>query len=452
MDFNSFNLSSEVLEGIDCMQYASATPIQENAIPVILSGKDMIACAQTGTGKTAAFLIPLIQLMQKKQGSHIKCIILAPTRELVVQIDQNLQGLAYFAGVSSKSVYGGNQSEEFTQQKLSIQNGADIIIATPGRLIAHINLGYVDFSNVEVLVLDEADRMLDMGFVADILKINELLINKKQTLMFSATMATPIRKLAQQILNTPHQLNLAIAKPAEGINQQAYMVKDGNKIAVLEHVLATNEVKNMIVFASSKISVDNIEYRLKKLNYSVRSIHSGKEQGERNETLRLFKAGEFNILVATDILSRGIDIDELSHVVNFDIPDDPADYVHRIGRTARAGKSGAAVAFINEKDQFKFYNIEQLIERELEKLITPVEIGESPEYRPNVKPKKKKRPFRKKKYNNKKGGNRPQDSKQKRPSNNGNKPNRNNKNNGSSKNRTNSAKPQEKPAQKPKEN
>lgn len=399
MDFSSFNLSDEVIEGIDCMQYNSATPIQENAIPLILSRQDLIACAQTGTGKTAAFLIPLIQLLQNSSGSHIKCIILAPTRELVVQIDQNLQGLSYFAGVSSKSVYGGNQSDEFIQQKLSIQNGADIIIATPGRLIAHINLGYVKLNQVEILVLDEADRMLDMGFVGDILKINDLLVGKKQTLMFSATMATPIRKLAQQILNQPQQLNLAIAKPAEGINQMAYMVHDQNKIALLEHILANSEVKNMIVFASSKISVDNVEYRLKKLNYSVRSIHSGKEQADRNETLRLFKAGEFTILVATDIMSRGIDIDELSHVVNFDIPDDPADYVHRIGRTARAGKSGAAIAFINEKDNFKFFNIEQLIERELEKHNTPEEIGDSPKYRTDFKKKKGKRNFKRKPQN-----------------------------------------------------
>lgn len=391
MKFSSFDLSPTLLESIGYMGFDEATPIQENAIPAVLTGKDLIACAQTGTGKTAAYLIPTIEKVSQSEGNHIKCIILCPTRELAAQIDQNLQGIAYFCGVTSQAVYGGNQSEEFTQQKTSIQSGVDILVATPGRLIAHCNLGYVDLSKVECLILDEADRMLDMGFVSDILKINGLLPEKKQTLLFSATMAAGIRKLAVQILHEPQQINLAIAKPAAGINQQAYMALDENKVALLEHILTTQEVKNMIVFASSKLSVDKIHTRLARAGLKVKSIHSGKEQAERNETLRLFKAGEFNVLVATDILSRGIDIDDLSHVVNYDVPDDPADYVHRIGRTARAGKSGAAITFINTKDQFLFYCIEQLIERELEKIPTPEAIGESPEYSPSIKNKKKKR-------------------------------------------------------------
>lgn len=419
MDFHSFNLSSEVLEGIDCMNFSSPTPIQEKAIPTILTGKDLIACAQTGTGKTAAFLIPLIERLKSNEGSHIKCIILAPTRELVVQIDQNLQGLSYFAGVSSKAVYGGNQSEEFIQQKLSMQNGADIIIATPGRLIAHINLGYVKLDKVDILVLDEADRMLDMGFIGDILKINDLLVSKKQTLLFSATMAAGIRKLANKILSNPVQLNLAIAKPAAGINQQAYLVHNENKVPLLEHILAQTEVKNMIIFTSSKLSVDNISSYLKRLGYAVKAIHSGREQAERNETLRLFKAGEFNILVATDILSRGIDIEDLSHVVNFDIPEDAADYVHRIGRTARAGKSGAAIAFINSKDQYRFHNIELLIERTLEKIPTPEEIGDSPKYNPNTRQKKR---FNRGKKNYSRNRNNKGNNYKKKPSGNG-KPN-----------------------------
>ena len=382
MRFDEFNLGHDVLDGIEAMRFINATPIQEQAIPIIKEKKDLIACAQTGTGKTGAFLIPVVDMILDTEAGKTKCLILVPTRELAVQIDQFLEGLSYYTAISHLAVYGGNDSKGFSAQKQALIEGADIIIATPGRFLQHINLGYVDLSGVNHFILDEADRMLDMGFVGDIIKISESLPEKRQNLMFSATMASEIRKLATTLLNKPEQINLSIAKPAAGINQQAYMVHDEHKIQLLKHIVAHSDVKSMIVFASKKISVDDIYKTLKKADFNVKSLHSGKSQQERNETMRQFKANKFAILIATDILSRGIDIDDLSHVVNYDIPDDAADYVHRIGRTARAGKDGAAVSFINIKDQYKFYNIEQLIEREIEKLEIPSEIGQSPKYNP----------------------------------------------------------------------
>ena len=385
MSFNSFPLSPELLDGLSAMGFDNPTPIQKEAIPIILDNHDLVGCAQTGTGKTGAYVIPLIQKFSGSEGKHIRCLVLVPTRELALQIDQQIDGFGYFTGVASAPIYGGGQGSDFDIQKKAIESGADIIIATPGRLLAHHNLGYLDLSKVETVVLDEADRMLDMGFIGDIMKIIGYMPKEKQTLLFSATMAPMIRKLADQILINPEQINLAIAKPAAGINQQAYMVYDGHKITLLERLITQSEVRNMLIFASKKTSVDDIVRSLKKLNLNARSMHSGKSQEERNETLRDFKAGRFNIMVATDILSRGIDIDDLSHVLNYDIPDDPADYVHRIGRTARAEKTGAAISFINLKDQNKIANIERLIEREIPKSPTPEDIGESPEYAPTRK-------------------------------------------------------------------
>lgn len=396
--FSSLGLSDGLQEGIDAFGFENATPIQAEVIPAALEGKDILGCAQTGTGKTAAFLIPMVEKFVRKPSKGVKCIVLAPTRELVIQIEQNLMGLIYFTGLSSQAIYGGQNSGDFTTQKNAIQGGADIIIATPGRLLQHINLGYVNLETVNTFVLDEADRMLDMGFIGDIVNLHRKLTNPNlQTLMFSATMAVNIRKLAFDILKDPLQVNLAIAKPAAGINQQAYLVYNDNKTKLLEKIIQESEIRSMIVFASRINDVNALYHDLKSLNlpYKIAAMHSGKEQEERNEIMRLFKAGKIQIFVATDILSRGIDVDDLSHVVNYDVPDDPADYVHRIGRTARAGKSGAAITFINDKDQFKFFNIEQLIERTLDKLPTPEEFGKSPEYNPTVRKKnnrKKRRP------------------------------------------------------------
>lgn len=388
MKFTEFNLKPELAEGIEGMRFEEATPIQEKAIPIILDNHDLIGCAQTGTGKTAAFIIPVLNKLIGKANGKTRCLIVVPTRELAIQIDQNLEGLSYFTGVTSQSVYGGGESSDFVAQKKSIQEGVDIIIATPGRLKSYLHLNILDLSGIEVLILDEADRMLDMGFIDDIKSIIAKCPKERQTLMFSATMATKIRQLSEQILKQPKQINLAIAKPAENINQQAYMVNEEHKHELLMYILEHTAIKNMIIFVSRKDSADKLFQRIKKEGHAAHVIHSGREQTERKETLRLFKAGKYKIVVATDVLSRGIDIDDLSHVVNYDIPDDPADYVHRIGRTARAGASGAAISFINRKDQFNFYNIEQLIERELEKLKIPTEIGVSPEYNPEL-PRKK---------------------------------------------------------------
>lgn len=366
------------------MQYTSPTPVQEQALPIILKNEDLMGFAQTGTGKTAAFLIPILQKLDGNTTPGIKCLILVPTRELAQQIEVNLTGLGYFTSVSSQAVYGGNQGDLFSVQKNSMTSGVDIIIATPGRFLQHVNLGYVKLNQVEMLVLDEADRMLDMGFVGDILKIGELLPKNKQTLFFSATMDGKIKQLAKKLLNNPNEINLAIAKPAEGINQMAFLVYDEYKVLLLEHYLNHQDVKNMIVFASRKVQVDEITRKLNKMGFAVTSMHSDKTQDERNEAIRLFKSGKFEVLVATDIVSRGIDIDDLSHVVNFDVPGDAADYVHRIGRTARAGKDGAGITFISPDDQLKFTYIEKLIEREVDKYLTPEEIGKSPEYNPEA--------------------------------------------------------------------
>ncbi len=396
--FKDLPLSATLQEGVEAYGFEHATPIQSSVIPAALEGKDILGCAQTGTGKTAAFLIPIVEKCMRNQGKGIQCLVIAPTRELVIQIEQNLLGLLYFTSLSSQAIYGGQNSGDFVQQKAAMKQGADIIIATPGRLIQHINLGYVDLSTVTTFVLDEADRMLDMGFIGDIVNIHRKLENPKlQCLMFSATMAAGIRKLALDVLRDPFQINLAIAKPAAGINQQAYMVYDNNKTKLLEHIIKTNEIKSMIVFVSRIANVNDVHRDLVSLDtgLNIKAMHSGKDQDERNDIMRNFKAGNLHVLVATDILSRGIDVDDLSHVVNYDIPDDPADYVHRIGRTARAGKSGAAITFVNDKEQFRFYNIEQLIERTIEKTPTPAEIGESPTYDP-TKPRKKKGGFNRK--------------------------------------------------------
>lgn len=382
MGFKKFNLNQSIQEGIDAMQYTSPTPVQEQALPIILQNKDLMGFAQTGTGKTAAFLIPILQKLDARKDQAIKCLVLVPTRELAQQIEVNLTGLGYFTSVSSQAVYGGNQGDLFSVQKNSITNGVDIIIATPGRFLQHINLGYVNLSKVEMLVLDEADRMLDMGFVGDILNISKMLPKNRQTLLFSATMDVKIKKLAKELLNNPEEINLAIAKPAAGINQMAFMVFDEFKIPLIEHYLKNQEVRNMIIFASRKVEVDQITRKLSRLGFKVIAIHSDKTQDERNEAMRLFKSGHHEIMVATDIVARGIDIDDLSHVVNYDVPNDAADYVHRIGRTARAGKNGAGITFINIDDQVKFDNIEKLIEKEVDKFLTPEELGKSPVYNP----------------------------------------------------------------------
>jgi ATP-dependent RNA helicase RhlE len=368
LNFNEFELHEDVLNAVDSMNYQQATPIQEQAIPIILKGKDLLACAQTGTGKTAAYLIPILDKVAHESNDHTGALILVPTRELAVQIDQQIQGLGYFVGATSIAVYGGNKGPEWDQQKKALTQGADIIIATPGRLIAHLQLGYVSFGSIKHLVLDEADRMLDMGFLSDILKIMSFLPAKRQTLMFSATMPSKIGELAKRILHQPEEIRLAVSRPADRIDQQFYMTNDEQKLPLLAHLLGQVQNTSMVLFTSRKSTVEPIVRALRKLGLQARGISSDSDQTEREIVLRDFKNRTFPVLVATDVLSRGIDIDNLSHVVNYDVPRDPEDYVHRIGRTARAESKGTAITFINEQDQKYVLKIERLFEKEVEKL------------------------------------------------------------------------------------
>lgn len=368
------------------MGFEKATPIQEQAIPVILEGRDLIACAQTGTGKTAAFVLPALHRLstEKVQENSINTLVIAPTRELALQIDQQVEAFGYFTNVGSLPVYGGGDSSSWDQQKKALSNGAEIIVATPGRLISHINLGYVKFDGLKQLILDEADRMLDMGFFEDIMAIAAHLPKDRQTLMFSATMPPRIRELAKQLLEDPHQINIAISKPAEGVLQGGYMTHPHQKLPLIEHLLTgKKKYKSIIIFASTKRAVHEIARSLQKRGFAAGEISSDLEQAERETALNNFKANNTQILVATDILARGIDIKEISLVINYDTPQDAEDYVHRVGRTARADTTGVALTLITEKDQHKFHSIEQLIEMEIMKLPVPPELGEAPEYNPN---------------------------------------------------------------------
>ncbi|PRY12666.1 superfamily II DNA/RNA helicase [Pontibacter ummariensis] len=382
MDFSSFNLHDDVLTGISSMGYNNPTPVQEQAIPLILERKDMIACAQTGTGKTAAYLLPLIDRISHEGYEHTSTLILVPTRELAKQIDEQVEGFGYFASVSSIAIYGGNKGDDWEQQKRALTTGADIIIATPGRLISHMAMGYVKLDQLNHLVLDEADKMLDMGFMDDLLKIINQLPKERQTLLFSATMPRKIRDLAQQILQNPEEINLAISKPAEGIDQRIYLTYDNQKLPLLEHLLRELDVQSMIIFTSRKSNVNQIVRSLQKMGFTAEGIQSDMTQDERERALQGFKNKQYQIVVATDILSRGIDIDSLSHVVNFDMPQDAEDYVHRVGRTARAASTGMAITFVNEKDMYRVQKVERLIERELPKLPLPDGFGAGPAYEP----------------------------------------------------------------------
>lgn len=369
------------------MGFDKATPIQEQAIPIILNNKDLIACAQTGTGKTGAYLLPVVNKIIQAPGDYINTLIIVPTRELAIQIDEQLQGFSYFSPVSSIAIFGGNNGNAFEQEKKALTHGANIIIATPGRLISHLNMGYVRTEKLQHLILDEADRMLDMGFSDDLQKIIDYLPKHKQTLMFSATMPPKIRTLAKKILNHPEEVNISISKPAEGVTQVAYVVYDAQKMELLKGILSEKEMSSVIIFSSKKDKVKELERELKRAKFNAASIHSDLEQNERNEVLRNFKNKNLQVLVATDILSRGIDIDSISLVVNYDVPGDAEDYIHRVGRTARAETTGKAITFINDHDQYKFKKIEDLIGYEITKLQVPEKLGAQPEYAPEKKEK-----------------------------------------------------------------
>ncbi len=363
------------------MGFETPTPIQEQAIPLILEDKDMIACAQTGTGKTAAFLLPILHKIAVNPSPHVHTLVIAPTRELAIQIDHQVEALGYFVGVSSIPVYGGGDSQSWDQQKKALIKGADIVIATPGRLIAHLNMGYVKFDHIQTLILDEADRMLDMGFFNDIITIVDHIPKERQTLLFSATMPSKIRQLAKKLLQDPTQINIAISKPAEGILQAAYLAHDHQKIELIVHLLkGKTNYQSIIIFTSTKRRVSEITGRLKREGFPALGISSDLEQQDRETALLDFKNKKVQILVATDILARGIDIKEIGLVINYEVPSDAEDYVHRIGRTARADSTGVALTFINEEDVYKFMRIESLLETEIHKSPLPEHLGEGPKY------------------------------------------------------------------------
>ncbi len=404
MKFTELDLHPSLQESISAMGFVKATPIQEQTLPAILAEKDLIACAQTGTGKTAAYIIPVLNKLAQNPTKDIDTLIIVPTRELALQIDQQFEGFSYFLDVSSVPIYGGGDGDTWSSQKNALIKGANIVIATPGRLIAHMNFGYVKFDHLKHLILDEADRMLDMGFYEDIEKIIKELPKNRQTLMFSATMPEKIRVLAKKILSEPEEVNLAISKPAENILQAAYLVYDNHKIELIKKLLEGKDLKSILIFSATKKNVKSIRSELARNGFNVEEIHSDLEQKQREQVMLDFKNRKIQILTATDILARGIDIEEIDLVINFDVPGDAEDYVHRVGRTARAKSSGVAITFINDSEQEKFKRIEDFIGVKLIKLPTPVEIGESPQYNPRLK-KTKKRKFGKKSYpkNNKKG-------------------------------------------------
>jgi ATP-dependent RNA helicase RhlE len=371
-----------LMEGIEASNYEDATPVQEQVIPLILQGKDIIASAQTGTGKTAAFLLPLIHriLNGSHDGSSITAMVIVPTRELAIQIAQHLEGLSYFTSVSSIAVYGGGDGNAFVQEKKALSMGADIVVCTPGKMMAHIKMGYVKLDSLHYLVLDEADRMLDMGFFDDIMFIINHLPKKRQNLLFSATMPPKIRTLARNILHSPSEINIAISKPPEKIIQQAYLVYDAQKIPLILHLLKEKDFKAVLIFCSSKLNVKQLTRDLKRNGIKAGEIHSDLEQDSREDILIQYKSGRLPVLVATDILSRGIDIDNIDLVINFDVPHDGEDYVHRIGRTARAEADGTAYTLISVKEQRKFMAIERLLGKDVQKMAVPEALGEQPSY------------------------------------------------------------------------
>lgn len=388
MKFTELNLHEKVLEAIGYMGFEEATPVQEKTMPSILAGKDIIGCAQTGTGKTAAFMLPVINKLAENPTNTTNTLVVCPTRELAIQIEQQIQAFSYFTEVSSISIYGGGDGTEWAEQKVALSQGTNIIVATPGKLISHLNLGYVDFSNLQHLILDEADRMLDMGFVDDILKIISFMPKERQSLLFSATMPPKIRDLAAKILKDPLEVNIAIAKPAEGVLQAAYLIYNHQKIRMIDKLISGKEnYEAILIFSSTKRMVGEIVRELRRAGHKVHGISSDLEQSERENVLMKFKAKRIRVLIATDVLSRGIDIKDINLVINFDVPNDAQDYVHRVGRTARANTTGVALTLINPDDMYKFDQIEQLIDTIVPKPAIPTEFGEAPEWNPKFRKK-----------------------------------------------------------------
>jgi len=382
MTFKEIGLSDAILEAIGYMGFENATPIQEQAMPHILAGKDMLACAQTGTGKTAAFILPVLNRLSITPSDHIDTVVLAPTRELALQIDRQIQAFAYFAGASSAAVYGGGGGEEFEQQKRALVGGTNIIVATPGKFISHLTMGNIDLKNLKNFILDEADRMLDMGFFDDIMKVSKYMPKDRQTLLFSATFPPKIRKLSKDLLHANHEeITIAISKPAAGVLQAAYLAYDSQKAQLIRALIADKpSYTSIIVFTSTKKKVNDIVRALRGNGYTVQAVSSDLKQSEREDAVQKFRSKETRVIVATDVLSRGIDIKDINLVINYDVPNDAEDYVHRVGRTARADTTGVALTVINPDDMWKFAKIESLIEREIPKVPLPDFLGEGPEW------------------------------------------------------------------------
>ena len=392
MYFDELDLNDNVLDALYDMRFDTCTPVQEKCIPEILEGHDVLGVAQTGTGKTAAYLLPVLSKLD--DGGYpkdaINCVIMSPTRELAQQIDQAMQGFGYYLeGVSSVAVYGGNDGNRYDQELRSLRMGADVVIATPGRLISHISLGNVDLSKVSFFILDEADRMLDMGFSEDIKTIAAKLPKTCQTIMFSATMPEKIEELAKTLLKNPVEIKLAVSKPAEKIKQEAYVCYETQKMTIIKDIFKAGDLKRVIVFSGSKFKVKQLAASLQQIGVNCGAMHSDLEQAERDDVMFKFKSGQYDVLVATDIVARGIDIDDIEMVINYDVPHDTEDYVHRIGRTARANRDGRAITFVSEEDQYWFQQIEKFLEKVVDKMPLPEGCGEGPEYTKLNKPKKK---------------------------------------------------------------
>ncbi|WP_462354091.1 DEAD/DEAH box helicase [Alistipes timonensis] len=385
MRFDELDLEDEILDGLEDMNFHEMTPVQEYTIPVILEGRDIIGCAQTGTGKTAAYTLPLLNklLLDGNPDNVVKSLIIVPTRELAQQIDQQFQGFSYYAPISTTVVYGGGDGKGWDIQKNGMLSGSDVVIATPGRMIAHLQNSGVDLSHVEYLILDEADRMLDMGFSEDIMKIVSYMPKERQTIMFSATLPPKIRELAKTILRNPAEVNIAISKPNEAIDQSAYICYESQKLGIIRELFAEPTDSKTIIFSSSKLKVKELAHTLKRMKLDVAAMHSDLEQSEREEVMLNFRNNKIRILVATDIVARGIDIEDIGLVLNYDVPHDPEDYIHRIGRTARAAATGSAVTFVSEEEQGKFHQIEKFIERDIRKAELPESVGEGPKYAPD---------------------------------------------------------------------
>jgi ATP-dependent RNA helicase RhlE len=388
MYFDELDLGDDILDALDAMHFDECTPIQAMAIPPALEGKDLMAIAQTGTGKTAAYLLPVLERLT--YGDYptdaINCVIMTPTRELALQIDHQMEGFSYFLPVSSLPIYGGTDGRGFSQQQHGLKQGADVVIATPGRLLAHLQMGYCDLSKVSFFILDEADRMLDMGFYEDIMSIAKHLPKERQTLMFSATMPAKIRQLANTLLTDPVEVKTQISRPADAIEQSAAVVYEPQKEGMLRHLLHTKAKERVIVFVASKLKVKELTRSLRRAGVKAAEMHSDLDQDKREEVMLAFRAGRIDVLVATDIVARGIDIDDIAMVVNYDVPREAEDYVHRIGRTARAGAGGKAVTLVGPQDQFRFGAIEKFLKYEVRKEEIPATLGEAPVYEPKRRP------------------------------------------------------------------